>query len=182
MTFSQSFNFGVFAGYGSSYFNNRIELKKLFDKNANNVLSISLLASYKPTKLIFCFDAGLTFKKVFSNKGTLDFLKIPLGLDFQIGKKHQILFGFGIYGQSLINQTGTFNSNFIDFQLGYYWDLGYCYLINDKYSIFLKIQNDNDISELYRAYGYHMDESVYSFSSIISIGIKYKLICKKGEK
>lgn len=173
---SQTFHIGAMAGY---------ERVWTYDMEGNNARengnSISFVVDFKPDKPIFNVNSGLTFQTLYSYGSTFNFLKLPLGLDFLIGKKNQLFFGFGIYGQSLLFKTGKVSDHeFYSFQFGAYADLGFRFRLNDKYSLFYKFQYDRDLTPFYKSsYGskfgflYYEDEFLSDLS--INLGFIYTL-------
>lgn len=185
VVFSQSASLGGAIGYGGYDVDNNPNFIQLIDKNAGKHFVASLLVSYKPEKPIFAINSGLTYQSLFSDQRTISFLKVPLGLEFQLGKTCQFLFGAGFYGQALLSGINNFYDDYTKFQLGFYIDLGFGYTINDKYALFIKVQKNNDFTRLYieRAISHIGDvyyDNYYLYSYAINIGFKYRITTKNS--
>ena len=186
LVFSQSFYLGAMSGYGRSYIDNESCFKNLFDKFASNTYSLSFIASYKPKNPIISFNSGLSCKLfLLKDRTSFSFLKLPVGFDLQIGNKFQFLCGIGVFGQTFINKNVEQYYDYTKFQGGIYADLGFDYLINEKFSIFLKVLKDFDMTSFdsERTYN-HMGmssetESYFLYSTDINLGIRY---CIKNKK
>ncbi len=150
---------------------------------AINGNSISFVVDIKPDKPIFGFNSGLAFQTIYSYGSTVNFLKLPVGIDFLIGKKNQFFFGSGIYGQSLLFETPEFYDNHLHFQFGAFADIGFRFRLNDTYSLFFKLQYDRDLTPIYKL-SHHSPGGIFYYeheflSDIsINIGFKFKLNSK----
>ena len=183
-SYSQNTFIGASFGYGSGYLSNQAKFIQLFSEDVIDNYEFSGLVSYKPRKTVFSINSGITYQ-MFSLQGEhLRFLRIPLELDFQFGKKYYFLIGFGLYAQSFTNSSMEINYEFSDFQAGFNTKIGIGYVLNDKYSFCVKVPKDNEISGLYReekpTHSGSVDyENIYSFKYSLNICFYYKLKRRK---
>jgi hypothetical protein len=187
-SYSQYCNIGLETGYGIAEIDQYSESHfKDLSHNDPNYFSFSFLFSYKPIKPMFNLNSGLIFKKIDFVYPTYYLFKLPIGLEFQIGRKFQFIFGPALYTQLLTNKNNEPNIKYSILQLGYHFDFGFKYFVNDKYSIFIKAEREQDLTKLY-SWTYENHAGTFSTDNYnlygvkISAGILYKLGNKNNNR
>ncbi len=182
-SYSQSTNVGASLGYGAGYFANIARIENFFEESAYSNYEFSGLVSFKALKPPFSVGTGITFQLLTSPERRYSFFKVPIGLDFEIGKKYQFLFGFGLYVQTFVSSNQKTYYEFEDLQAGFNVNMGFGYVLKDKYSFFLKIRKDNDFSKLYtEEVPSHFNrnyQNIYAYKYNVAIGFSIKLKQRK---
>ena len=144
---------------------------------------VGLTYRYTPKNAPFSIKTGLSFDCFKNTNSTLNFGRIPFGLDFNIGKKVQLILGLGFNTSFLIyskTDIENFNASRNTIQLGIYTNLGICIPLKTKLSLLLLSQYHQDFSALYTEFEYsHFGSihlvNVFSQSFLFSLGVKYKI-------
>lgn len=183
--YSQSTRVGAYLGYGSGYFNDIAHFEYLFNDNSFNNFEFSGLVSHKPSKHSYSIQSGITYQILESPDQQYSFLKVPLGIEVEIGKQYQFLFGLGLYIQAFLNSTQKTYYEFSDYQAGFNLNFGTGYVLNDKYTLFIKFRKDNDITKLYTEESssrvYREPQNIYSYKYSIAIGLNYRIIRRQKQ-
>ncbi len=145
--------------------------------------NVGLTYRYTPKNAPFSIKTGVSFDCFKNTNSTLNFGRIPFGLDFNIGKKVQLILGLGFNSSFLIyskTDIENFNSTRNSIQLGIYTNLGICIPLKPKLSLLLLSQYHQDFTPLYSKIVYsHVGssnlEGVFSQSFLFSLGVKYNI-------
>lgn len=184
--FSQKSEIGFQIGYGNTHFEESTSAKFLFGKEKDfgqfYTLGIHYYQSAKGD--VLRFRTGLNHNRRIEDKKRLNNLQIPIGVDFNLGRKIRFVFGGGFYGNLLISYTGF--SEYSDFeetknriQFGAYYNLGIGIQITQKYHVSLMARKNNDISAIYKDifshHGGHYTEYKKGFDGYIGLSLHYRL-------
>jgi len=178
---AQNFEVGAEYGYGHASIDSYISFKDLFSENELNNLNFGLSASSNPHKSVLFVNSGLYFHRIYDQENSLNFFKLPIGIDLALGKRLKFFFGGGGYLDCLFLMTGKYSQeppNKRNIQIGLYFDLGLRYLIVHDWCIYLKTLMEFDQSIIY---SYDPGEEYYIYDYGIVIGFRY-LITLKNEK
>lgn len=178
---SQNFEVGAEFSYGQTFIESYINFKDLFKEDPINHFDMGFSASFNPQKSVLFVNSGLLFHRVIDQGNSLNFLKIPIGIDLAFGKRLKLLFGGGTYINWLFLTTGSYSQeppDKHDIIIGLYCDLGVRYRIVNDWSIYLKTRMEFDQSTLY-SYDQGIDYRSYDYGVII--GFSYLIPSKKEE-
>lgn len=175
ISYSQKKEIGVDIGYGKSAVIYKIEKSSYYQLGFNYYT--------QPLKAPFAFNTGIIYDFRGNNKINFNYLKIPIGLDFVIGKKLNFIFGGGFYFSYLFFYNGTENlSNFEEsknrLQLGGKANIGFTYKISEKIVAFFICQINHDITSMYAddcASKATCPQSVKGVDGFIKLGIRYNI-------
>ena len=188
---AQTFELGGQIGYGKNYHDDYLNFRALFGNNTENAYSIGLTGSYIPKQSIIEITTGLVYQNNVFQSSNLNYFRIPIGVDFVFGNKLNFVIGGGIYLSYLFLESGSvteeFNETKHDFQIGYYFDSGVKYKINEKLSLFLIMKVDGDISPLYQSQipthdGTENYENIRSYDYQLLVGFKHLIPGRKNQK
>ena len=171
---------GASIGYGRGYFDSGPEFFQWYSYNSLNNFEISGLISYKPVKAAFLFNSGFAYHIFSANSDKFHFLSFPVNTDFQLGNKYLFQFGLGLYIQTLLYKSTALFSEHSTLQAGFNTNVGVGYVVNDKYSLLVKIRKDNDFTRLFRdeipnRTGKIEHENIYTFKYCTNICLYYRL-------
>jgi len=156
--YSQKIEVGTEIGFGKSEIsdNNRIIISP-FSSIKNDYLNsfkFGFMGYLFPKKELFSVNCGLIYNQKGDSYNKLYFLRTPIGLDFNFGKKIKILFGGGIYSQLLVGKKGYFE-NFKNtkriFQLGGLVNIGIEYQFLNNIAFIIKCDNNYDFTKIYES-------------------------------
>lgn len=142
----------------------------------------------KPPHAFFTYVASLNYAAKIGNGISLHYLRVPLGLDIEIGKKFQFVFGGGVYTSVLISENGLNNDEAWNetknvLQFGVFGNLGFAYQINEVYNIGLRANLNFDITPMYeddvRGRWFGNEGLVYSQEDIKGMDGVISLILKR---
>jgi len=186
--YAQKHEFGTDIGYGTFYADtHNVSFKELYgnDLKLGSYYEIGFIYHFTPIHAPFKLQSGVNYAYRKEDNMALNNLRIPLLLNFYLGKKIQFIFGAGLYFNYLFsyNVTNPY-SDLPDtkhlFQLGVLANTGIGYQISSKYRVFINYQINNDITNIYiERYGYKTgprnNEGIRGYDNFISIGVLYKL-------
>ena len=167
--------------FGQTFIESYINYKDLFSEDPINNFNFGFSASYNPHQSVLFVNSGLLFKRVYDQDNSLNFFKIPIGMDLAFGKRLKIFFGGGTYINWLFHTTGSYSQeppNTHNIIIGLYCDLGVRYLIVNDWSIYLKTRMEFDQSTLY---SYDQGINYRSYDYGVVIGFRYLIPSKKAE-
>jgi hypothetical protein len=116
----------------------------------------------------------------------MNYLRVPLAIDFEIGKKIQFIVGAGAYTSYLLNFDGIYNSNFNNsynrFQIGVNLNTGIGYQFNEKLNFRVLYQYNIDVTPMYSELVYSHAASnyqnVYGIDGFVKLSIKYDVFTR----
>lgn len=190
LSHSQNLEIGGVVGYGKSVFNDHLDFEQLFSPTTYDNCKLGFVVSLKPNVTSLVFNSGILYQRKGNNEFSLNFIKIPIGLDVEPGKTIRFIIGGGFYFSYLFLASGTLDPDIknskSDFQFGSYIDLGMKYKIASNWSIYCKFQLDFDLSMLYkeRIPSHQQDisyQGMRSYDYTINLGFNY-LINRKLKK
>lgn len=155
-----------------------------FNRDFDNYRRIGLNYYYNPPNAPFNVKTGISFDNRENNMINLNLLRIPIGLDFTIGKKFQFVFGFGFYTGVLLTQKGIGHSDFENslyrFQLGFHDNFGFGYHISTDFNLNVVYQSNIDITAMYEDKRMSPGGAKYSlyekgYDGFMKIELKYRL-------
>lgn len=175
---AQNFEIGGEVSYGHAYYSSNIDLESLFSESAENNLNIGISASSNPHKSVLFLNSGLFYNRIYNQSYSLNFLKVPAGIDLAFGNRLKFFFGGGAYINWLFYAEGFQEPSEIrDIIVGLYGDLGMRYLISPEWCIYLKTRMEFDQVPLFP--NDNAGEHFYNYA--VAIGFKY-LIPSKNKK
>lgn len=181
--FSQKSEIGFHMGYGNTDITNSSS-KFIFTKQKDfgQFYSVGFHYFHSLKGDILRFKSGLDHDRRIEDEKRLNYLRIPLGLDFTLGKRLQFVFGGGFYSSLLIAHSGfSWYSDFEEtknwFQVGAYYNLGLGFQITEKYHVSLMARKNIDISVIYKdIYEHHggiSREHIKGYDGYIDICLRY---------
>ena len=183
--YSQENEIGINIGFGKTTIDEYGETFVLpFDNELPNYFRLGFCYYYTPRNAIFTLKSGIDYDYKGQNETRLNYLRTPLGLDFNFGRKVQFILGGGLFASYLIAYRGISNdSDFEDskrrFQIGWYGNLGFGVQISQKYNLSIKYQYNADITKMYKnrrtspgGAPYALDEKGYDGFIILCLKIK----------
>ena len=178
---AQNFEVGAEFSYGKTSIDKDKSYKNIFEEGPLNNFNFGFSASSNPHKSVLFVNSGLLYHRVYDQKNSFNFIKLPIGLDLAFGKRLKLFFGGGAYLNWLfLTRWHYYNGppELHDLQIGLYCDLGLRYQIDRNWSINLKIRMEFDQSILYSLFEQY---DYYTYDYGVVIGFKY-LIPSKDEK
>jgi hypothetical protein len=178
-SFAQLHQMGFSVGNGITTTNDKSWF--LFDYKKNNLTTVEFSYSYFPKEAIFNLNTGLIYNYIEGDDLFLNYLKIPVGVDFVIGDKVQFTVGGGLYSQLLIHKnTIEVKKNINPVQLGGVLKIGILVKMKENIIARLTYSTTNDFTALYNESrmspgGAYYDEKKYLKSNYLSLGILYNL-------
>ena len=187
--YSQKREVGFHMGYGNTHFDGssvNFILGQHKDFGQFYTLGFHYFHSMKGN--ILMFKTGLDHNRRIEDNKRLNYLSIPLGVDFNIGKKLTFVFGGGFYGSFLIAYNGF--SEYSDFeetkhrvQIGAYYHLGLGFQMTEKLHLSIMTGKNNDISLVYQeTFGHHggqYTDNIRGFDGYIELCLRYCLFTGK---
>ncbi|PKM78882.1 MAG: hypothetical protein CVU88_08670, partial [Firmicutes bacterium HGW-Firmicutes-13] len=138
-----------------------------------------------PPEALFTIKTGLIYDFRKNNRYHFNYLKMPIGLDFIIGKKLNFIFGGGFYLSYFFLYNETKSNSYFEItisrlQLGGEVNVGFGYQISEKIKAYLMCQNNNDITKMYKykrpnLAGGTRWEYVRGIDTFCKLGIKYNI-------
>lgn len=146
-----------------------------------NVFNGGLTYSYIPKKAIFNLNTGLSYvyKDLFDNTLYLNYLRVPLGIDFTIGNKIQPVLGVGFSVSLLLKDNNKkFNPNL--FQLGFFYKGGILVKLTKKISAGGYYLKNKDVTPIFSMdtfdkFGNKEKNKILGSENFISISVFYTL-------
>ena len=140
-------------------------------------------------KSFFNIFTGLNFDHNWEKITYLSYIRIPLGIEINMGKKFKCFYGVGSYISGLLKYKGTnewpdFEETLKRIQLGVFCNIGYEYQINTRYCIGLGFQVNVDITKLYTEWRTSPGGSDYIFhegrgsDGFLKLYLKYNFLDK----
>jgi hypothetical protein len=145
---AQNIEVGAEFSYGKTLSASNFDLKRLFSDDAINNLNFGFSVSSNPHKSVLFLNSGLLYNRISDHDYSLNFFKIPAGLDFAFGRRLKFLFGGGTYFNLLIKNNPS-NAYFLS--IGLYTDLGFRYLIVSDWCIYLKTRMEFDQTPVFKS-------------------------------
>jgi hypothetical protein len=183
---AQKNQIGLDIGYGKTTIEDyQRPLVSPFNKDLSDYARIGIFYYYTPTKAFFSIKTGLTYDYKGQNSTNLNYLRVPLGLNFTIGHRIQCVFGCGFYSSFLIAYRRINDPNFEDsknrFQLGVQGNLGVGFQVSSRLSLSIIFQNNFDLTNMYKDQRtapsggeYSLDEKGYD--GFIQVSLRRTLI------
>ena len=185
----QNFEIGAELGYGrTSNLDGVFSISN--NKKVNNCL-IGLDFNFIPRNL-FSVTSKIIYSKNFINSKSIDFVKVPLGIEILLGRKIRCTIGSGFIFSTIINYSKSitdtnFKTNHSDFQFGGFFNTGIKINFASSWNIFIKGQVEFDLIPFYsydfkyNVNGNEMTEHAYlrTYGLTINAGVTYKLKSKK---
>ena len=157
----------------------------IFEKYFDDFLRIGLRYYYNFQKPIFNINTGLVYDDRRFENGRSTYLRVPLGIDFNIGRKFQFIWGVGLYFSYMLSFDTDFYETietYSNFQVGWQFNVGIGVQISNRYNVSIRYQNNYDITEIYERkrvnHGGTSTEDVKGSDGFFSICLKYKFIKK----
>jgi len=162
-------------------------INPLSKKKDNKNYALKLNYFLTPNYSIFRIKTGIGFLNKKLNLDDLDYIEIPLGLEFVIGKKLNLLTGFSFSYRKLINKKNyaTVIYNYENNVFSYEINLGLEYKLNNNFNFNIIYLIDKDINSSF--FLLKTNPTGIGTSSInmktsdggIRVGVIYKLFKKK---
>ena len=173
---AQNIEVGAEFSYGKTDYTSYLYFKGLFSEDATNYLNFGFSASTNPHKSVLFVNSGLLYNRIYDQRYSLNFFKIPVGIDLAFGNRLKFLFGGGAYINWLFYTKGLQESSKTrDITIGLYSDLGLRYLIVRDWCIYLKTRMEFDQLSLFIDDD-GSDEHYYNYG--VTIGFKYLIPLK----
>lgn len=179
---------GLNTGYGSTTvdkYSTIFVLPFSSDSEYANYFRFGFCYYYTPKNAIFTLKTGLDYDLKWKNDIRLNYFSLPLGLDFNFGKKVQFILGGGLFLRYLISFNGTsnnsdFKNSYSRFQLGWFANTGIGVQVSKQYNLSIKYQYSADITKMYEDKRTSPGGSPYeleakSYDGFIILCLKYKL-------
>ena len=182
---SQKIEVGPEIGFGKSGINDFetiiISPVSPFNKDYINSLKFGFMGYLYPKKELLSVNSGLIYNQRGNSDYKFCFLRAPLGLDFNFGKKFKIFFGGGIYLQLLTGYQCIDESDVKSFQLGRLFNIGIGYQFFNNIAFIVKYDNNYDLTMIYKemehspAVNYVWYEAQKGYDANICFGLRYRI-------
>lgn len=168
---------GLDIGYGKTEFDEKKDFEFVLPNSSEliNYTRIGFKMYYTPKQALFNINGGLAYDIKKHEESKLNYLRIPVGLDFNIGHKFQVILGAGFYLSYLFAEK---NIDYINFykslnrsQIGIQINLGFGYCISPDLKIILAYQNHIDLIHQYKKKYYYQK----GYDRFIKLGVLYSL-------
>jgi hypothetical protein len=185
-TFAQTSEVGISSGYGKSDIGENAEVFLLpYDKTGLrlNFFTAGLSYHFTPKKAFFLFNTGLNYIKKWDDGLSFNYLRVPLGIDFQLGKEVQFIAGGGFYASYLLPYSGVSSEDFENskqvFQLGAFLNAGIGLQLTERYHLSLFYQTSFDGTELYSEQnassgGAPYETDIVGYDGFLMLRLKYR--------
>ena len=186
-SYAQSHEFGVVVGYGETVKDEyRHALVNPFNSDFDDYLRIGLMYYFNIPKALLNINTGLSFDNRNYQYGKSTYLRVPLGIDLNVGNKLQFIGGIGLYFSYLLSFDSDFYESIVatnNFQVGWQINAGIGYQISRRYNINIRYQNNFDITRMYTRErgspgGGTSSEEVRGYDYFFSLSVKYKIFKK----
>lgn len=184
--YTQESEIGLNIGYGATVVDDYgIAFVPPFYKETTDFLRFGFCYYYSPKHSIFSLKTGIDYDYRAFEELKLNYLRIPFGLDFNIGKKIQFIIGAGLFTSCLIayselSENDDFANSLNRFQLGWYGNIGLGIKLSQNYNLSIKYQYNADMTKMYEGTRYSpggakgtIDKKGYD--SFIIMCLKFKL-------
>ncbi|CAG5083865.1 hypothetical protein [Parvicella tangerina] len=139
-----------------------------------------------PDKAPFYFYTGMNFSLNSANKAYYSKVRIPIGLNFNVGDKVQFILGGGLFQSYLFAQNFLTNSYLDDvyrIQLGVTGQIGVAYELPSKVNLVLSLQTNRDLTPIFveRKWspgGAEYDQKKYSTDLFVKAGVRFPIAKK----
>lgn len=155
--FSQTHQIGFSVGNGKSTIDDAINTPFFIGIDNSNFsqksyfLTTGFSYMYYPKKAFFNLNTGVnySYRELSENNLYLNYIRIPLGIDFILGKKIKFVLGTGFYLGALLNKNDIKAENSNLFQLGFSLKGGILLTITEKISLGSFYNKNEDITPIY---------------------------------
>jgi hypothetical protein len=185
----QEIEIGAEVGYGKTG-----NLDNVFSLSENAKVNNYLIGfdfNYIPRN-IFSLTSKVLYSIDCSNSKSINYIKVPLGVEFLFGRKIRFTLGTGIMVSALIHYSRSitdtdFVSHHSDILGGVYINMGIKIIFANSWNLFVKFQEEGNLSPLYsydvkyNIEGKEMIEHDYlrTYGLIINAGVAYKIKLRK---
>ncbi len=160
LLYSQKIEVGPEIGFGRSEISEFYIIINPFNKDYSDNFRFGLIGYFYPKKERFSVNSGIIYNQRGNYDDRLYFLRTPVRVDINFGKKIKIIAGGGIYIQLLIGDNSFVHSNFNStkrsFQLGGGLNVGIGYQFSSKITFIVKYDNNFDLTRIYEGTSYSM--------------------------
>jgi hypothetical protein len=177
---AQNIEVGAEFSYGKTSIDEGHTFENIFEEGPLNNINLGFSVSSNPHKSVLFINSGMLYHRVYDEKNSFNFIKLPIGMDLVFGKKLKLFFGGGAYLNWLFLTRWNYYAppDLHNFQLGLYCDLGLRYQVDRFWSILLKFRMEFDQTLLYSLFE---DYDYWTHDYGVVIGFKY-LIPSKNAK
>ncbi len=188
--YSQKIEIGPEIGFGKSEISGyeRIIISPVspFKKDYLNSLKLGFMGYWFTKKELISLNSGIIYnQRTESDYYNLYFLRTPIGLDFNFGKRFKIFFGGGIYLQLLVSYN-CYDPSDLDnskrlFQLGRLFNIGIGYQFFDNATFFIKYDNNYELTMIYKESSFSpaVQQVFYDpykgYDANICFGLRYRI-------
>ena len=181
LTFSQKVGLGGEISYGRSY-----GLKDFFypvTQQSVDDYKIGVVTSVLSRDSAFSLNTGILFNRKGILNKSVNYIKIPVGVDHLVGNKVQGLIGAGLYVGYLTSVIGIYPPEILtyptDFQLGGFIEAGMNFKLSPVWALYWKGQAEMDFTTLYKEVtidhsGQKTISLKRSYGYSVQVGIKYR--------
>lgn len=129
---------------------------------------------------------GLMFDQRISDGTDFNYLRLPVGVEFQLGNKIQLILGLGIYGSVLLSITDRntyykyYVGEFKEFQIGGSYSGGIGFQLSNKLNVSAQYQKSFDFIRMFEENrsspgGIPYSLNIRGFEGFLKLGVKYKI-------
>jgi len=179
--FAQKQQIGLSIGYGLNFYDDAYQgwRTPFANYSVPNYFISGLNYFYTPKHAIFRFKSSLNYNSRFIHSSQLDYIEIPTGFDFVIGKRFNVILGTAFSFSYLIYYKNIYDKDFEKsknlFQMRCEINAGFGFALNKKWEINLIYQRNFDIIPIYTAKEYSVsgaESDVYIYGCDVFIGFK----------
>lgn len=170
---------GLSVDLGFGYSGGEVNNVSTFSGSPTNCFRTGINYYLSPKEAIFNVMAGLSYDFRLSNSSNFHFLRLPIGMNFNLGKKLKFCFGYGLFGSYLFSYNSPITNNANRWQLGYHLNSGVEFKFSEYYSVGLKCRVFGDITTFYNKPalthgGYEYTDPMRAKDNYISINLTYQ--------
>jgi Outer membrane protein beta-barrel domain len=129
---------------------------------------------------------GLMFDQRISDGTDFNYLRLPVGVEFVLGSKIQLILGVGIYGSVLLSITDRntyykyYADQFKEFQIGGSYNGGIGVQLSNKINLSVQYQKSFDFIRMFEEKrsspgGIPYSLNIHGFDGFLKLGVKYKV-------
>lgn len=182
----QDHEVGFHTGFGGTTYDNSIVIAMPFaysDKTLS-FYSLGLCYHYTPDNAPFSLKSGLNFDRREMWVSKTNYARIPIGLEFELGKKVQAIFGGGFFGSYMLSYTKNplypeFDDSNNALQWGCYLKAGVGIPLSETYNLNISYQQNSDFTAMYSERRHSLVGSssyaeVWGFDGLIDFCLRYR--------
>ncbi|MGC9332090.1 MAG: hypothetical protein ACP5DZ_09495 [Bacteroidales bacterium] len=180
--FAQQSEVGLNVGFGESPFIRDIE----YYINPSQYFQIGFNYFIKSMSSPFFLKAELNYDFRGNKNINFNYIKLPLGFDYNTGQKLKFIIGGGFYGSYLFHYALNedlpgFEESKETFQLGWMGDIGVSFVLSETANMYLTFHVNHDITKMYIYYDGCSEWDIKGTELFLKLGVNFNLKKENNE-